>query len=1010
MLHQLREPLLLATRTGQIRAANVACADALGTSVSALEGASLASFSLDPAGLADRLRDTGADAPFPLRTRDGRRFFCDASALETDILLLRLSGGRESEPRDQAFANTLSRPRGITAGAMATPTLDEAANQLLTRVMTALDASVGAVYLVDKAGANLEMKANLGYADVSIDRFRLIPLAAHLPITDAILTRLPVVLGTADEYVARYPDFARTHPTIALRAAMANIPIIAEGRAIGILGLGAPLPWHPSEEALATANALAAEFGRAFELTVDQSERLMGDRARSQLERLHAFTGALAKAITSAQVAEVVVEMGMAATSCRAGGLWIVSDDGATVSLVRHAGPSRPNVDSHAQIPLDRPERMPILDAIVTGTPVWIESCQQMEEQYPDTFRAFSRGGDVALACLPMFAQGRCIGGIVLVYPGVHRFVEDERAFLQVMAWHSAQAVERSRLYTAEKLAREAAEAANRRTDFLAEIGTLLASSLDYASMSTRLAQAAVPRIACWCIVELEEDRLRGLPPIAIHADPSRTPIVLELSRRFRELGDTEYGIPGVVRSGKPVLLRSITPAIVQQGSRGDPKIAELHLQTGATSSMVVPITGGGRTLGAIALNTCLERPYDEHDLAMAVELGRRAGAAVDNARLYREARDADRLKDEFLAMLSHELRNPLTPIVTALDLMELEGRGNFVHERAIMSRQVRHLVRLVDDLLDVSKITRGKIELKRARHAVTGLIAHAVEVATPLLESRGQYLMVSARSDVSVMGDEVRLVQVIANLLTNASKYTEPGGRISIDARREGDEIVLTVTDSGIGISPALLPLVFEPFTQEHQAADRPTGGLGIGLTIVRNLVELHGGRVEAASAGRGQGSVFTIRLPAAGDEPAVVPAAPVPAAGVAKIPKRVLVVDDNVDILEVIGHLFRRAGHEVMSAKDGPGALEVLKRFRPDVAVLDIGLPVMDGYELAERMIAELGPAMPRLIALTGYGQDIDRARTRTAGFAVHLTKPIEADRLLLEIYASDDLATRT
>jgi CheY-like chemotaxis protein/anti-sigma regulatory factor (Ser/Thr protein kinase) len=274
--------------------------------------------------------------------------------------------------------------------------------------------------------------------------------------------------------------------------------------------------------------------------------------------------------------------------------------------------------------------------------------------------------------------------------------------------------------------------------------------------------------------------------------------------------------------------------------------------------------------------------------------------------------------------------------------------------------------------------------------------------MAMPLIEQRRHHLDIrSPPSDLRLTGDEGRLSQVVANLLTNSAKYTDPGGEIVVEAHqereKEGETIVLTVKDTGIGIAPDLLPHVFDLFTQERQAADRSRGGRGIGLTIVRNLVELHGGTVQAESRGRGQGSLFTVRLPATIEEPAAVERPATRSPSVARAPSQILVVDDNEDALDLLADLLRAAGHLVRTAKDGPSALRTLETFHPDVAVLDIGLPVMDGYELANRVRARLGDAAPRLVALTGYGQESDRDRARKAGFAQHLTKPIELGSLL-------------
>ncbi len=359
--------------------------------------------------------------------------------------------------------------------------------------------------------------------------------------------------------------------------------------------------------------------------------------------------------------------------------------------------------------------------------------------------------------------------------------------------------------------------------------------------------------------------------------------------------------------------------------------------------------------------------------------------------------REGNRSKDEFLAMLGHELRNPLSPIVTAIQLLKLRGNGHYGRTLEIVERQVQYLIRLVDDLLDVSRITRGTIQMKKRVLRLQDIVAQGAESAMPLVEQRRHHLDVHLPpSELRINGDEARLAQVVSNLLTNAAKYTDPGGCITIEAHRHGDKVVLQVKDNGIGISRELLPHVFDMFTQERQAADRSRGGLGIGLTIVRNLVELHGGTVQAESEGLGKGSVFTVRLPVAAEEPAAIELS-APVNPVARASKRVLVVDDNEDALELLADVLRDAGHIVATAKNGPTALEVMKTFHADVAILDIGLPVMDGYELAERLHAEAGGALPRLIALTGYGRESDRARAKKVGFAEHLTKPVDGARLL-------------
>lgn len=396
---------------------------------------------------------------------------------------------------------------------------------------------------------------------------------------------------------------------------------------------------------------------------------------------------------------------------------------------------------------------------------------------------------------------------------------------------------------------------------------------------------------------------------------------------------------------------------------------------------------------------------YDE-----AGRISRMAATGIDvtERRQTQEAlAEANSSKDEFLAMLGHELRNPLAPITTALQLMKLRSGDEVAKERTVIERQVEHLMRLVDDLLDVSRITRGKIDLRLQRLELSGVVANAIEIASPLLEQRRHHLKIEVPSSgLAVDGDPVRLTQVVSNLLTNAAKYTDPGGHIAVRGAREGGEVVLRVNDDGFGISPQMLPRVFDLFAQERQTIDRARGGLGLGLAIVRTLVKAHGGTVSVDSAGPGQGSEFTIRLPAV---PAAEDARPrhtqttaQPSSGADR--RRILIVDDNTDAAELLGELLDLMGHETRVAFDGPSALEIVRTFQPDIAVLDIGLPVMDGYELARRLRELPSLQRTRLVALTGYGQLSDRHGSAAAGFNAHLVKPIEI-ALLEALIASND-----
>ena len=401
---------------------------------------------------------------------------------------------------------------------------------------------------------------------------------------------------------------------------------------------------------------------------------------------------------------------------------------------------------------------------------------------------------------------------------------------------------------------------------------------------------------------------------------------------------------------------------------------------------------GSGRV--AILFNDITERKRTEENLR----------------RLAAELAETDRRKTEFLATLAHELRNPLAPLTNGLQLMRLEGGSPQQHEkvRGMMERQLRHLVRLVDDLLDIARISSGKVELKKERLALKTVLATAVETSMPLLHSGGHKLDVSIPDEtLEVVADAIRLAQVVSNLLNNAAKYTPYGGRIALATRREGDRAVISVADTGIGIDREALPEVFEMFTQVGRNRDRSQGGLGIGLALVRRLVELHGGSVTAVSPGAGEGSTFTVRLPLA-QPPSAAPFPVGPATGVDANARglRVLVVDDNADAAESLAALLELGGHDTRVANGGDEAVRTAREFRPDIVFLDIGMPGKDGYEVARELrdFAETRQAV--LVALTGWGAQDDRARSRKAGFDHHLTKPAglaAVDGLLAQMAAA-------
>jgi signal transduction histidine kinase/ActR/RegA family two-component response regulator len=395
-------------------------------------------------------------------------------------------------------------------------------------------------------------------------------------------------------------------------------------------------------------------------------------------------------------------------------------------------------------------------------------------------------------------------------------------------------------------------------------------------------------------------------------------------------------------------------------------------------------------------------------ELADAAQAARaEAEAARREAEHARQRADeASRQKDEFMAVLGHELRNPLSPIAAALQLLRMQGVSS--PEVEIIDRQVAHLTRLVDDLLDIARVTQGRLELRTRPIELADALHRSVEAVRPLVSRSQQALEVEVAPDgLPVLADPERLTQIFTNLLVNAARFSPTGGRITVTAACVDETVVVRVRDQGVGIEPGMLEPIFGSFVQQRQSSDRPRGGLGLGLAIARNLARLHGGRLYASSEGVGRGSEFVLELPVL--TRATNMAAAPSSAGIEDDPPthgtRVLVVDDNWDSAEMLVQLLKAFGYEVEAAHDGREALAIAERFQPDVALLDIGLPEMDGYQVAEELRGLALRSDPTFVALTGYGQEKDRQRSARAGFAAHLVKPVEAGVLMTTVRRASD-----
>jgi PAS domain S-box-containing protein len=538
---------------------------------------------------------------------------------------------------------------------------------------------------------------------------------------------------------------------------------------------------------------------------------------------------------------------------------------------------------------------------------------------------------------------------------------------------------------------------------FLASASSELAGLIEPAVTLERLAFLAVPRFADWCTADL----LQGdgtLQRVAVaHADASKVALAEELHRKMPTEVDAPHGVYNVVRTGRAEFVHQIKPEFLEQATQ-DPERRKVVQALGLRSYIIAPLTAHGKVLGAVAFITAESgRTYGPKDLKLAEDLAHRAAIALDNAKLYQAAEQSNQAKSVFLATLSHELRNPLAAIENGLALVRLtvDDRERVEKIVTMVGRQTAQLTRLVDDLMDASRIATGKISLKNEWLSLAEIVDDAVDAVRSEIEAKNHELSIRVpKHPIRVLGDSARLLQVFSNLLTNAARYTNEGGKIDVRVEDTENEATIHVRDTGIGIEARVLPNVFQMFTQAVHPPQHNQGGLGIGLALVEGLVKLHGGRVEAFSAGLGKGSEFVVHLPYANVKGNQNDIAPVDSGLVEPgqyVRHKILLVDDNEDAVVTLGDILRMLNQDVELAHDGLSAMATATKFTPDVIILDIGLPDINGYEVARRIQAQFGNERPYLIAITGWGQDVDKRRAADAGFDSHLVKPVGLDSLM-------------
>ena len=605
----------------------------------------------------------------------------------------------------------------------------------------------------------------------------------------------------------------------------------------------------------------------------------------------------------------------------------------------------------------------------------------------PKVLRAFAAAQDPALRTV-YDVEYRTVGK----EDGVVRWVAAKGRGIFDDAGRCIRAIGTAIDITVRKQAESLQEATQKRRDLLDRIEHAtrpLVDALDVMQVTARLLGEHLGATRCaYAYVEPDNDRF------TIRSDWAQPGVPSSAGVYSLDLFGSQA--TANLRNGQHLVVHDVDREL------GDDDGGRMFNAIGIKAIVCAGLVKGGRLVAMMAVHQSCPRQWSEEDLRTITEVVERCWAHIERVRDAAMLRDQDRRKDEFLVTLAHELRNPIAPMLYAIALMKRDPNPSRVTGRVdIIERQAAHMARLVDDLLDVSRINRGLVELKRELVDIAPLLVQAVEAATPALEgSRHRFALQLPGAAAPVNADPARLVQVVTNLLNNAAKYTPDEGDIRLSAWVEGPMVVVELEDNGMGIPPEDQVRLFDLFTQLSHTGQKAHGGLGIGLSLVKSLVEMHGGRVTVRSGGLNQGSTFRIELPLAVSV-ATRPTATQAVAGGNR--GRVLIVEDNLDGLRTLVELIESNGHTVLGVSDGPAALRVAGPWQPDLALLDLGLPSMDGYEVAARLRSDLGLKDTRIVALTGWGAEQDRARTSAAGFHAHLTKPVAPERLLQLI---DDL----
>jgi K+-sensing histidine kinase KdpD len=763
----------------------------------------------------------------------------------------------------------------VRASALLAGSLDyEAALAEIARIAVPAIADRCAVDIVQPDGATRRLITVVGTsASERVDGERL-ATSAHALAMQVIAHGNPALFSNlidanAAASVVDTPTRLPHMPQV--RSAMI-VPLIAHGHTYGALSFARTRRgrrYGPEELALAQelARQAALAIDRARLYAAERQARQAAERAADRTARLQEVTAALSDSLTPSQAADTVVNRGVAALGASAGSVTMLTADETELEVVAAIGYSEEILRAWRRFPISAP--VPLAEAARTGQIIVLESAAARAEHYPGIISSFTQ--DSAWAAIPLVIDGRILGAMGLSFPISRAFTADERDFMLALAHQCAQALDRARLYAAERAARAAAEAAQGRLAFLAEASTILSASLDYDTILAHVAQLATPVLADWCVIDVVEDNNTIRRVATAHADSARQALVQRLRHFHPELA-VPTPVIQVVQSGQTLLLDTVSPMLVEASSYAGEGI-QIVRELGAHSSLIVPLRLREQILGAISLVVAESGwRYGPADIALAEELARRAAVAIDHARLYAEAQMAVRARDELLSIVSHDLQNPLTVITVQAEFLTRRLVRMATPDMAFVQEGLARIGgegvkmrRLIGDLLDRARLQVGyALDLEHSR---VDLVALVRQVA---FERQQNTTMHSIRVEIeqpelSGQFDGVRLERVLDNLLSNAIKYSPHGGDIVVALARAqaegGDYAIISVRDQGVGIPAEDLPHIFDRFTRAGNVVGR-IGGTGIGLAIVRQIVEQHGGTITVASEGA-QGSLFTVRLP---------------------------------------------------------------------------------------------------------------------------------------------------